>query len=118
VAKREDVLRWAAPVAFLAAVTIAVLLIRAGLNAGGPATTTTDAVPTIPTTTPVVATTTAAPTTNGATTTTAGELYVVQSGDTYGSIATKHRTTVQDLERLNPGVSSTSLSVGQKIRVK
>jgi LysM repeat protein len=118
VAKREDVLHWAAPVAFLAAVTIAALLIRGGLSGGG-APTTTASVTTSATTTAVAVTTTAAATTGGATTSAAGpKLYVVQTGDTYGSIAGAHGATVQELERLNPGVSSTALTVGQKIRIR
>ena len=41
-----------------------------------------------------------------------------QRGDTFGSIAAKVGTTISALETLNPGVSSTALQVGQKIRVK
>jgi LysM repeat protein len=44
--------------------------------------------------------------------------YVVESGDTLESIATKTKTTVADLERLNPGIDPTALRVGQKIRVQ
>jgi LysM repeat protein len=115
VPRRQDVLRWAAPAAFLAALTIAVLLIRAGLNHnGGAATTPTVAVPTATITTPARATTGTAATTPN----TAARYVTVQSGDTYGSIATRNGTSVQQLEQLNPGVSSNSLTVGQKIRVK
>jgi LysM repeat protein len=111
--RRNDVLRWAGPAAFLAALTVAVLLIRAGLgHDSGPATTRgpTVAVPT--TTAPTRATTRAT------TTATAAQFVTVQSGDTFGSIAAANGTTVQRLEELNPGISSTALTVGQKIRVK
>jgi LysM repeat protein len=117
VPRRNDVLRWAAPAAFLAALTIAVLLIRAGLN--GQATTTVATTPTAPATTRTqISTTKTRP--GGAKTTPAGAagFYTVQSGDTFGSIAGKNGTSVSQLEQLNPGVSSNSLSVGQRIRVK
>ena len=44
--------------------------------------------------------------------------YVVQSGDTFGTIAAQFATTVEALQALNPQVSSNSLTVGQRIRVK
>jgi LysM repeat protein len=110
--RRNAVARYAAPAAFLAAVTIAVLLVRAGLN-GGDATT-TSTLPTVPT----AATTHASTKPRAATTRSAAKYYFVQAGDTYGSIATRFGTSVGRLEELNPGVSSTSLTVGQRIRVK
>jgi len=42
----------------------------------------------------------------------------VQTGETFGSIAARSGTSVAELEGLNPGVSSNSLQVGQRIRVK
>ena len=42
----------------------------------------------------------------------------MQAGDTFGSISAKTGVPVAQLERLNPGVSSNSLQVGQKLRVK
>ena len=42
----------------------------------------------------------------------------MQTGDTFGSISASTGTSVSDLERLNPGVSSNTLQVGQKLRVK
>lgn len=41
----------------------------------------------------------------------------VKSGETLGSIATKYRTTVSELQRLN-GLSSSRIYVGQRIKVK
>lgn len=42
---------------------------------------------------------------------------IVQRGDSFSAIAVRTHTTVAALERLNPGVSTTALRVGQKIRV-
>ena len=122
---RQQLTRYGAPTAFLAAVTIAVILIKAGLN-GGSGSTTTVGLPTTSTTAPTTTTTKLVLTgPQGTTTTTATETttpgaqyYVVQSGDTLGSIAEKHSTTVDELMTLNPGVDPTALNLGQKIRVK
>ncbi len=100
--------RFAAPAAFLAAVTIGALVVRAGLEHGKHHATT-------PTTTVAAKT---------KTTRTHGHkrrrlrTYTVQSGDTLGSIAAKTGTTVAKLEQLNPGVDPTALRVGEKIRVE
>jgi LysM repeat protein len=115
---RRELLRYGAPAAFLAAVTIAVLLVKAGLS-GGDGGTTVGALP------PTTSTTTAATTTpklvltgtTTATTTAAGQYYVIQSGDTLGSVAAKYNTTVEKVMALNPGVDPTSLHIGQRIRV-
>ena len=42
---------------------------------------------------------------------------VVQRGDSFYAIAARAHVDVAVLERLNPGVSSTTLRVGQRIRV-
>jgi LysM repeat protein len=42
----------------------------------------------------------------------------VQRGDSFSSISVKTGISVAELERLNPGVSSNALHVGQKLRVK
>lgn len=110
--RRPGVARYAAPAAFLLGVTIAVLLIRSGLGGGSPATTTLR---------PVTHLSTASvPTTTRRVSTTASQAqyYTVQTGDTFGSISAKTGTSVAELERLNPGVSTNSLQVGQRIRVK
>lgn len=111
--RRDELARYLAPAVFLVAVTIAVLLIRAGINSDN------KAGPTVPVST-------AAATTSLLSTTPAvispvkpkKQYYVIQSGDTFGVVAAKLNTTVEALQALNPGVSSNSLSVGQKIRVK
>ena len=107
---------YGAPALFLLAVTIAVLLIRSGLGGGGSGTTTTRSGPvTHPSTAPTPPPGT---TRQGATTTTSGRLYTVAAGDTFGSISAKTGVPIAQLEQLNPGVSSNSLQVGQKLRVK
>src|SRR5216683_5417573 len=111
---RQGLARYAAPAAFLLAITIAVLLIRSGLGNSHSST------PTIPTRTaaPVTTEQTRTTATTAGTTTVAGAtFYVVQSGDTFGAIAAKQGTTIAEIERLNPGVSSNALQVGEKIRV-
>jgi LysM repeat protein len=124
--RRQELTRYGAPAAFLAAVTIAVILIKAGLNGGSGSTTTVEALPTTstatkPVTTPKLVFTTATATLTESTTTKTApgaEYYVVQSGDTLGSIAQHYSTTVDELMTLNPGTDPTALHIGQKIRVK
>jgi LysM repeat protein len=107
--RRRELAHYGAPLAFLAAATIAVLLIKAGLGGGSGNTTTAAEIST--------ATTTVARTTRPATTTTAARYYTIQSGDTLGSVAIKENTTVNALLRLNPGVDPQALHVGQRIRL-
>ena len=103
---RKNAARVAAPVAFLAAVTIGALVVRAGFEHGKHHANT--------------------PTTTVTTKTTRKHshkrrqlrTYTVQSGDTFASIAAKEGTTVARLEHLNPGVDPTTLRVGEKIRVE
>ncbi|MCX8045266.1 MAG: LysM peptidoglycan-binding domain-containing protein [Anoxybacillus gonensis] len=48
----------------------------------------------------------------------AGDVYVVQKGDTLSKIAQKYNTTIASLQKLN-GISNPNLiRVGQKLRVK
>ena len=105
--------RYAAPAAFLVAATVAILLVRAGLENGDA---TTPPATTAATTT---AATTTEPGTTVTTTSTAGaEFYVIQAGDTLAVIADEHDTTVEQLLVLNPDVDPVALTVGQRIRVK
>ena len=113
------VARYAAPLAFLLGITIAVLLVRSGLGGGGPTPTTgpvtqssTAPVP------PKSRTVTRAQTSTTQTSVAGAEYATIQTGDTFGSIASTHGTTVDELMALNPGVSSNELQVGQQIRVK
>jgi LysM repeat protein len=105
---RSHFTRYAAPAAFLAAITIGALVVRAGLEHGRhPATTST---------------TTVASKTKGSHGNTHKRhrvrTYTIRSGDTLGSIAAKTGTTVARLEQLNPSIDPTALRVGQKIRVE
>jgi LysM repeat protein len=122
-AQRAQLQRYAAPAAFLAAVTVAVLLVKAGLN--GNRHSTTAALPTTKaqtsgslfTTTKLVLTTPAQTPAATSTTTGAGRYYVIQDGDTLGSIAARYGTTVDQLVTLNPGLDPTALQPGQRLRV-
>jgi LysM repeat protein len=109
--------RYAAPAAFLLAVTVAILLVRAGLDSGDAST----PPPAATTTTEPTPTTTAEPgtTQTGTGTVPAGaEFYEIQAGDTLAVIADQHGTTVEQLLVLNPDVDPVALTVGQRIRVK
>ena len=98
---RAEFKRYAAPVAFLAAVTIAVLLVRSGLrhHAAAPVTTT-------------VKTTTTSPVTRRP------RYYKLRAGETLSDVAVRFDTTVERLLALNPRVKPTALIVGQRIRVR
>ena len=123
--RREQLTRYGAPAAFLAAVTIAAILVKAGLNGSSSTTVAITSSSTARTTTAATTTTklvlTAPPgstTTTTETTTPGAEYYLVVSGDTLGSIAQKYNTTVDELTTLNLGIDPTALTVGQKIRIK
>jgi LysM repeat protein len=110
---RRDPRRYAAPAAFLLAATIAILLIRSGLRSGTTGATTTAVV--------VRSTpgTTVATTTSKSTTTPSGpRFWTVHAGDTFAVISAKTGVSVATIERLNPNVKSTSLFVGQKLRLR
>ena len=110
--------RFAAPAAFLLAATIAVLLIRSGLRSA--TTTTTPTTVALRTTTEKDTTTTRRrATTTTATKTTAGpRFWTVQAGDTFAVISTKTGVPVATIERLNPNVKSTSLFIGERLRLR
>ena len=124
---RRQLVHWGAPAAFLAGVTVAVLLVRAGLGGVAPAAGTLGPVThasSTPAGKPAAATTASTARASTETTltvgpTVAGAVYhTVQRGETFGSIAASEGTTVAELEALNPSVSSNALSIGQKIGVK
>lgn len=105
---RGELKRYGAPAAFLAAVTIAVLLVRSGLQTtSSPGTTS-------------VATTRATSTATGTTTTAVKrkQFYRLRTGETLSDVAIRFNTTVEELLALNPGIEPTNLNVGQRIRVK
>jgi LysM repeat protein len=99
--------RYAAPLAFLTAVTIAVVLVASALKSDDTAGTKTTTVATSRKTTTKAAKPKPRP----------PRYYVVVAGDTFEVIAGKTGVSVETLERLNPDVSTTSLHVGQKLRV-
>jgi LysM repeat protein len=106
---RAEFKRYAAPVAFLAAVTIAVLLIRDALKA--------DSSPAPPT----VTTTATTPTTTTATSRhrrPKPQYYRLRAGETLSDVALRFDTTVDELLKLNPRIEPTQLTVGQRIRVR
>jgi len=109
---RGELARYAAPAAFLLAVTIAALLIRAGFESGSSG----SAAPATAITTTTRAETTTAASTSTATTT-SKQYYTIQAGDTYDTVAAKYGKTADDLVTLNPGVDPHALRIGQKIRV-
>jgi LysM repeat protein len=114
---QEEWRRFAAPAAFLIAVTIAVILIRAGLESGAATTVAPPAAPV--TTTHKVVDTVPATTQKSATTPSAAKQYwTVKAGDTFGVIASQSGVPVTTIEQLNPTVQSTALFIGEKIRVK
>ena len=116
---RRDPRRYAAPAAFLLAATIAILLIRSGLRSGTTgATTTAVVVPSTPGKT-VATTTSRSTTTSKSTSTPSGpRFWTVRAGDTFAVISARTGVSVATIERLNPNVKSTSLFVGQKLRLR
>jgi peptidoglycan endopeptidase LytF len=102
---QAEVKRYAAPVAFLLAVTIAVLLVRSGLRR--------DASPVGTRPTATVATTTAKPVPPRR-----RRYYRLRAGETLSDVAIRFDTSVEQLMALNPGIRPTNLTVGQRVRVK
>jgi LysM repeat protein len=106
VRQHQDWRRYAAPAAFLLAVTVAVALVRSGLEhkpSRSSTTTTTRSIPSSP---------------QISTTANKRQYWTVRAGDTFGVISTKTGVPVARIERLNPKVTSTSLFIGEKVRIK
>src|SRR5262245_34621398 len=99
---RRSVARIAVPLAFLAAVTVAVLLVRSGLDEAATRANTLP-VTTVPTTT---------------TSSQSRRFYRVRPGDTLAAIAPRFGLTEVELLALNPGIEPTALRIGQRIRVR
>ena len=107
--ERSRVTHWAAPIAFLAAITIAALVVRAGLQHGKhhhPQTQTT------------TVTSKKKKTHGHGQTQPRVHTYTIVSGDTLAGIAAKTGTTVARLQQLNPGIDPKALRIGQTIRVQ
>jgi LysM repeat protein len=107
--------RYLAPAAFLLAATIAVLLIRSGLEAGrkpSQATVSVRAAPRHHSARTTIRTTTRKAKPSGR------RVWTVGAGDTFGVISSKTGVPVATIVRLNPKASSTSLHIGEKIRLR
>ena len=104
---RAELKRYGAPAAFLLAVTIAVLLVRQGLQTHPASVTTTVATTTVPTT---HTGTNVSPKKR--------RYYRLRTGETISDVAIRFNTTVEQLLALNPGIVPTALNVGQRIRVR
>jgi LysM repeat protein len=102
---RAEFKRYAAPVAFLAAVTIAVLLVRSALNGNS-------------TSSPSTLVTTAVSTSTTTPTKPRPRYYRLRAGETISDVALRFDTTVEELLRLNPKIKPTQLTIGQRIRVR
>ena len=112
---RHEWKRYAAPGAFLLAATIAIVLIHSGLEAGGKG---SPASITVPVTSPRQVSTTVARTVTTKKAAAGRRFWIVQAGDTFGVISTKAGVPVATLEQLNPKVHSTSLFIGERIRLR
>ena len=99
--------RFAAPAAFLLAVTVAVLLVRAGLRTSDASETTTIRTQTVN-----------RPVTTAAVPPKRRRYSRLKAGETFSDVAIKFQTSVEQLLALNPGVRPTNLTVGERIRVK
>lgn len=91
--------RYAAPAAFLLAVTVAVVLVRSGLEHRGASATPPAAAHTTTTHLPK-------------------RYWTVKAGDTFAVIARKTGVSVATIQKLNPRASSTALFIGEKIRYR
>ena len=98
-----------APAAFLAAATVAIMLIRSGLDPKD------DPPAAPPPATRSVRTTTERGTTRPRPR--VNRTYTIREGDTFETIAADEGTTVERLQALNPDVDPNSLQVGQKILI-
>jgi LysM repeat protein len=102
--RRSWLARVGAPMAFLLAATVAVLLVRQGLDEGDSPSTPAVHITTTP---PTVSTVGAVP-----------RYYTIRPGDTLSLVAVRFETTVDRLVELNPGIDATNLSPGRRLRIE
>jgi LysM repeat protein len=108
--------RFAAPAAFLAAVTVAVLVVRHAVADDTPSRSAAAATPAparppaAPPPAPPGRTATAPPRD--------AAFHEIRAGDTLGTVADRYDTSVEVLVELNPGIDPVALQVGQRVRVK
>lgn len=112
--RRDDRRRYAAPAGFLLAATVAVVLIHSGIENGGSSPRTTTAVKRPAKQVETTQTKNKRPPRIAA----AQRFWTVQAGDTFGVISSKSGVPVATIEQLNPKVKSTSLFIGEKLRIK
>jgi hypothetical protein len=105
VVTRATAARYGAPLAFLAAVTSGVLLVRAGLDDSSQS----EVAPPPPAAT--------RPSESGGREVRA-RFYRIKPGDTLAGIAPRFGLTEVELVALNRGIEPTALHIGQKIRVR
>jgi LysM repeat protein len=109
--------RWshyAAPAAFLLAVTIAVGLVRSALDSGR-STTAATTLPPAPTRTAPARTVKKPPKKPKAA---APRFYTVVAGDTFSVISSKTGVPVARIQALNPNADSNALFIGQRLRIR
>jgi hypothetical protein len=94
--------RYVAPAAFLLAATIAVVVIHSGLRSGK-----SDSTPPAAASTRVIHHVRPRP-----------RFWTVRAGDTFAVIASKTGVPLRRIERLNPKVTSTSLFIGERLRLR
>jgi LysM repeat protein len=111
--RRRNWTHYAAPAAFLLAVTIAVLLVRSAMTGGD----TTGAVTTLPPP-PVRKTVATTTTTTKPPKRPAPRFYTVVAGDTFDVISSKTGVPVARIAQLNPGADSNALFIGQRLRLR
>jgi LysM repeat protein len=108
----RSLVRFAVPAAFLLAVTIAVLLIRSGLDVGESG---ANATPRKSRATPSTTTQRSEPRPSRPV---RKRYYVIRSGDTFELLAIRFDTSVDRLVLLNPGVEPTALTPGERVRIR
>jgi LysM repeat protein len=116
--ERDEWRRYAAPASFLLVLTVAVILIHAGLEAGGDSTTSQPPVPPPPTTRVQTSETPTTTARKPKPKPPARTYWTVRAGDTFSVISRATGVTVATIEQLNPGLSSTSLTIGEKVRLR
>ena len=117
---RQWLVRFAAPAAFLLAVTVAVLIVQSALRSDDPVARRTTPRATAPARTGPARPVRTTPTTTAATTRprAPAEFYAIKDGDTLATVANLYDTSVAKLLELNPGVDPVALTIGQRVRVK
>jgi LysM repeat protein len=118
---RREWKRYLAPAAFLLAATVAVVLVHSGLEAGDSPVSAPVSVPTAPPKHVVsgpARTTTARAKTKSRPGPSGQRFWRVQAGDTFGVISAKTGIPAATIQQLNPNARSTTLFIGEKLRLR